>query len=82
MVLSSSGSDVERLRGDHLPIGAAADFDAFYASRLPEPCPEETGLLLTCDGSAFPVMPGALRPATAKAAKAAQDAGNTRETRC
>lgn len=57
-------------QAEELAVGAAADFAAFYASRLPEPCPPGTGLLITCDGSAFPVLPQALRPATAKAAKA------------
>lgn len=55
---------------EELAIAAACDFDAFYASRLPEPREACTGLLLTADGSAFPVLPGALRPATAKAAAA------------
>jgi hypothetical protein len=66
-------------QAEELAIGAAADFEAFYASRLPEPCPPQTGLLLTCDGSAFPVLPGALRESTAKAAvaraKAAEQSG-------
>ena len=66
-------------QSEELAIGAAADFEAFYASRLPEPCPPQTGLLLTCDGSAFPVLPGALREATARAAaaraRAAADSG-------
>jgi len=53
-----------------LAVAAAADFEAFYAARRPEPCDRATGLLLTADGSAFPVLPGALRPATAKAAAA------------
>jgi hypothetical protein len=57
-------------QAEELAIGAACDFGAFYASRLPQSCPPETGLLLTCDGSAFPVLPQALRPATAKAAQA------------
>ena len=61
---------LDKWQAEELAICAAADFEAFYASRLPEPCPPETGLLLTCDGSAFPVLPGALRPATAKAAQA------------
>ena len=61
-------------QAEELAIGAAADFGPFYASRLPQPCPPETGLLITADGSAFPVLPGALRPATAKAAKARAEA--------
>lgn len=55
---------------EQLAIAAACDFDAFYASRLPQPSEAGTGLLLTADGSAFPVLPGALRAATAKAAAA------------
>lgn len=51
-------------------IAYAADFEGFYASRRPEPCPDGMPLLLTFDGSAFPVLPSALRPATAKAAAA------------
>jgi len=48
----------------------AVDFEGFYASRRPEPCPEGWAVLLSCDGSAFTVLPSALRPATAKAAAA------------
>jgi hypothetical protein len=57
-------------QSEELAVATATDFGAFYASRRPEPCDPETGLLLTADGSAFPVLPGALRPATAKAAAA------------
>jgi hypothetical protein len=57
-------------QSEELAVAAAADFEAFYASRRPQPCDPATGLLLTADGSAFPVLPGALRPATAKAAAA------------
>ncbi|MGH3199737.1 MAG: ISKra4 family transposase, partial [Streptosporangiaceae bacterium] len=61
-----------------LAVAAAADFEAFYAWRRPQPCEPGTGLLLTADGSAFPVLPGALRPATAKAAAArARAAGSS-----
>jgi hypothetical protein len=45
-------------------------FEAYYAARLPGPRPAGTGLLVTGDGSALTVLPAALRPATAKAAKA------------
>lgn len=48
----------------------AADFEGYYAARLPEPCAAGWAVLLTCDGSAFTVLPSALRPATAKAAAA------------
>lgn len=51
-----------------LSMAAAADFEAFYAARRPSACPDDVGLLITADGSALPVRPEALRPATAKAA--------------
>ena len=57
-------------QSEELAVATAADFEAFYAARRPVPCDPATGLLLTADGSAFPVLPGALRPATAKAAAA------------
>jgi hypothetical protein len=55
---------------EELAIAVTRDFEGFYASRRPQPCDPETGLLLTADGSAFAVLPGALRPATARAAAA------------
>ena len=57
-------------QSEELAVATAADFEAFYAARRPESCDPATGMLLTADGSAFPVLPGALRPATAKAAAA------------
>ena len=54
-------------RGDRLTF--AADFESFYAARRPDPRPDAWAVLLTCDGSAFTVLPSALRPATAKAAR-------------
>ncbi|MGH3289767.1 MAG: hypothetical protein ACRDPD_34665 [Streptosporangiaceae bacterium] len=54
-------------QAEELAVATAADFDGFYASRRPQPCDPGTGLLLTADGSAFPVLPAALRPATATA---------------
>jgi hypothetical protein len=51
-----------------LSTAAAVDFEAFYAARRPGACPDDVGLLITADGSALPVRPEALRPATAKAA--------------
>ena len=44
-------------QSEELAVAAAADFEAFYAARRPEPCDPATGLLLTADGSAFPVLP-------------------------
>ena len=65
---------IGKRQAEQLAIGAAVDFEAFYAARRPEPCPAGTGLLITADGSAFSVRPEALRPATAKAARARQQA--------
>ena len=65
---------VGKRQAEQLAIGAAVDFEAFYAARRPQPCPAGTGLLISADGSAFSVRPGALRPATAKAARARQRA--------
>lgn len=42
---------------EELAIAAACDFEAYYASRRPEPSPAGTGLLITADGSAFPSCP-------------------------
>ena len=65
---------IGKRQAEQLAIGAAVDFEAFYAARRPQPCPAGTGLLISADGSAFSVRPGALRPATAKAARARQRA--------
>jgi hypothetical protein len=65
---------VGKRQAQEIAAAFAADFEGFYASRLPEPCPPEYALLLTCDGSAFTVLPGALRPATARAASARAEA--------
>jgi hypothetical protein len=76
-VSSACAITIGKRQAEQLAIAAAADFDAYYAARRPAPCPPETGLLITADGSAFSVRPEALRPATAKAAaaRAAAQAG-------
>ncbi len=51
-----------------LSTATALDFEAFYAARRPSARADGVGLLITADGSALPVRPEALRPATAKAA--------------
>ena len=61
---------IGKRQAEQLAIGAVAGFEAFYAQRRPGASRPATGLLVTADGSAFPVLPAALRPATAKAAKA------------
>jgi hypothetical protein len=47
---------------------AAADITAFYAARVPVPCTASTLLVISADAKGIVMRPGALRPATAKAA--------------
>ena len=61
---------IGKRQAEELAVGAVIDFEAFYAARRPQPCPAGTGLLITAGGSAFSVLPRALRPATARAARA------------
>lgn len=56
-------------QAEETALAFAADFESFYAARRPDPRPDAWAVLLTCDGSAFTVLPSALRPATAKAAR-------------
>jgi hypothetical protein len=46
--------------------------DAFYLQRVIEPAPDGWPLVLTFDGKGIVMLPDALRPATARAAVAAQ----------
>jgi hypothetical protein len=49
-------------------VNAAADIAAFYAARIPVPCTASTLLVLSADSKGVVMRPGALRPATARAA--------------
>ena len=49
-------------------MNAAGDIAAFYAARLPMPCTAGTLLVISADAKGIVMRPGALRPATAKAA--------------
>ena len=49
-------------------VDAAGDIAAFYASRIPVPCTASTLLVISADAKGIVMRPGALRPATAKAA--------------
>jgi hypothetical protein len=69
-VSAATAITLGKRQAEELAIGSVTDFEAYYAARLPGPCPAGTGLLVTGDGSALTVLPAALRPATAKAAKA------------
>ena len=49
-------------------MSAAADIAAFCAARVPVPCTASTLLVISADAKGIVMRPGALRPATAKAA--------------
>lgn len=49
-------------------VDAAADIPAFYAARIPEPCPPQSLLVMSADCKGIVMRAGALRAATAKAA--------------
>jgi hypothetical protein len=49
-------------------ISAACDITAFYAARVPVLCTAPTLLVISADAKGIVMRPGALRPATAKAA--------------
>jgi hypothetical protein len=49
-------------------VNAAGDIPAFYAARIPMPCTASTLLVISADAKGIVMRPGALRPATARAA--------------
>ena len=64
---------IERATGQHvgkrqieaMSVAAAADVEAFYTSRRPEPVGQEMVLAMSADGKGIVMRPEALRPATA-----------------
>jgi hypothetical protein len=66
----STGQHLGKRQVEDLAGRAAVDFEDFYAYR--QPAATQTGdlLVLSCDGKGVVMRPGALRPATAKAAAA------------
>ena len=71
-VARATGVMIGKRQLEDLARRAAADVEAFYLRRVIEPAPAGWPLVLTFDGKGFVLLPGALRPATAKAAAAAQ----------
>ena len=49
-------------------VSAAADIAGFYSARVPAPCTASTLLVISADAKGIVMRPGALRPATARAA--------------
>ncbi|MER7568884.1 ISKra4 family transposase [Streptomyces sp. NPDC097941] len=65
-------------QAEELVKAAAADIDAFYAARTPEPAGRDTLLVLSFDGKGIVMRPGHLREATEKAAMRAKRTFRTR----
>jgi hypothetical protein len=64
----STGQQLGKRQVEDLAGRAAVDFDTFYAHRQPPAAAAGDLLVLSCDGKGVVMRPGALRPATAKAA--------------
>jgi hypothetical protein len=69
-ITRGTGLGVGKRQVQELARRAAADVDAFYDERKPEPAPDGHVLVLTGDGKGIVMRPEALRPGTAKAAAA------------
>src|SRR5271157_2621741 len=67
-----TGVRLGRRQVQELVLRGAADVDTFYAARQPSPAGKKKALALTADGKGIVMRPGALRPATAKAAAGAE----------
>ncbi len=71
-ITRSTGVRVGKRQVEQLAMAAVADIDAFYAARRPGPAAGEVLLVLQFDGKGIVMRPEALRPATARAAAAAE----------
>ena len=71
-VARATGVRIGKRQLEELARRAAADVEAFYLQRVTGPAPQAWPLVLTFDGKGIVMLPEALRPATAKAAAAAQ----------
>jgi len=77
-VARATGVRIGKRQLEELARRAAADVEAFCLHRLIEPAPEGYPLVLTFDGKGIVMLPGALRPATARAAASAESKLATR----
>ena len=71
-VTRATGVTIGKRQLEELARRAAAHVQAFYMFRVISPVPDNWPLVLTFDGKGIVMLPGALRPATAKAAAAAE----------
>ena len=70
-VTRATGVTIGKRQLEELARRCAAHVEAFYLWRVISPAPGDHALVLTFDGKGIVMLPGALRPATAKAAAAA-----------
>jgi hypothetical protein len=77
-ITRATGVSIGKRQLEEMIRRAAAHVDAFCLHRVALPAPDDHALILTFDGKGIVMLPGALRPATAKAAAAA---GNKLATR-
>jgi hypothetical protein len=71
-VSRATGVKIGKRQVEGLVLRAARDVDGFCGDRRPDPAPDDHALVLTFDGKGILMRPDALRPATAKAAAAAE----------
>jgi len=71
-VTRATGVKIGKRQLEELARLAAAHVQAYYLFRVISPAPEAWPLVLTFDGKGIVMLPDALRPATARAAAAAQ----------
>jgi hypothetical protein len=67
-VTGRCGPVIGKRQVEQAVVSAASDIAAFYAARVPVPCTASTLLVISADAKGIVMRPGALRPATAKAA--------------
>jgi hypothetical protein len=71
-IIRATGVTIGKRQLEELARRCAAHVEAFYLQRAVSPAPDDHALVLTFDGKGIVMLPGALRPATAKAAAAAE----------
>jgi hypothetical protein len=77
-VTRATGVRIGKRQAEGLVRQGAIDVDVFYLWRVVRPAPDAHPLVLTFDGKGIVMLPDALRPATAKAAAAANSELATR----
>ncbi|MGH3181543.1 MAG: ISKra4 family transposase [Streptosporangiaceae bacterium] len=77
-VARATGVRIGKRQLEELARRAAAHVEEFYLQRVISPAPDNWPLVLTFDGKGIVMLPDSLRPATAKAAAAAENKLATR----